>query len=68
MIWHLIIPKNVIYNVYSEIRKILSKYLFIEYQSNMLGYPNEYKYFSMDECNIISINNKDIWILGIIDN
>ena len=46
----------------------LSKYLYIEYQTNVLGYPNEEKYFSIDECNIISINNKSIWLLGIINN
>lgn len=46
----------------------LSKYLYIEYQTNMLCYPNEEKYFSIDECNIISINNKSIWLLGIINN
>ena len=34
----------------------------------MLGYPNEEKYFSFDECNIICINNKSIWLLGIINN
>ena len=40
----------------------------IEYESGKLGYTNENKYFSCDECNIVSIGNKSIWLLGIIDN
>ena len=32
----------------------------------MLGYPNEEKFFSIDDCHIISKNNKSISLLGII--
>ena len=48
-------------------RNIISKYLLIEYESNVLGARNENKYFSIDECNILNIDNIHIWLLGIID-
>ena len=33
----------------------------------MLGEESEHNYFSLDECNIISIKGIQIWLLGIID-
>ena len=48
-------------------RNIISKYLLIEYESNVLGSRNENKYFSIDECNILNIDNIHIWLLGIIN-
>ena len=61
------ISKNVIYNVFNEIRNVLIKFINIEYASNLLGEEGEQKYFAVDECNIISIKGIQIWLLGIID-
>ena len=58
----------VISKVYEEMRQIISNYINIEYQSNLLGELNSRKYYSVDECNIITINGTQIWLLGIIDN
>ena len=61
------ISKNVIYNVFTEIRNILIKFINIEYSSYLLGDENQNKYFVVDECNIISIKGIQICLLGIID-
>ena len=62
------VSKNIISKVYKEMTQIISKYLNIEYQSNLLGELNLCKYYSVDECNIITIKDTHVWLLGIIDN
>ena len=37
---------------------IITKYIMIDYESGKLGYNNENKYFSVDECNYFTIGNK----------
>ena len=60
--------QEIIRKVFKEMRRIISKYIMIEYESGKLWYNIENKFFSCDECNIVSIGNKNIWLLGIIDN
>ena len=60
--------KELIIKVFKEMRITILKYIMIEYESGKLGYFDENKYFSCDECNIVSIGNTSIWLLGIIDN
>ena len=52
----------------SFIKLTITKYILIVYESRFLGELNANKYFSFDECNIISIGTINIWLLGIIDN
>lgn len=60
--------KELLRKVFKEMRDTITKYILIEYESGYLGYLNENKYFSVDECNIITIGTINIWLLGIIDN
>ena len=41
-------------------RIIIFKYILIDYESVYLGYENKNKYFSIDECNILFIDNNQI--------
>ena len=62
------VSKNIISKVYKEMRKIISKYINIKYQTTLLGELNLHEYYSVDECNILTIKGTHIWLLGIIDN
>ena len=62
------VSKQIIPKVYNQIRRVIAKYLKIEYQSNFLGEQNANKYFSVDESLINHIDGKQVWLLGIIDN
>ena len=62
------VSKQIISKVYYQIKRVISKYLKIEYQSNFLGELNANKYFSVDESLINHIDGKQVWLLGIIDN
>ena len=58
---------ELINKVYKEIRNIIPKYLFLEYERNLLGSRHENKFYAIDECNILNIGNIHIWLLGIIE-
>ena len=60
--------KALIRKIYKEMRDTISKYLLIDYESGYLCSPNDNKYYSVDESNIITISSTHIWLLGIIDN
>ena len=55
------VSKQIIPKVYNQIRRVISKYLKIEYQSNFLGELNANKYFSFDESLINHIDGKQVW-------
>jgi len=54
--------------VYSELRLIIYLYMKILYESEAISTKNNRDYFSVDESLINHINNKKIWLLGIINN
>ena len=55
--------------IYTEIRRFFSKYYNIVYQSELLGYKNASKNFSVDESLFISDkDHNDIWVIEITDN
>ena len=62
------VSKSIISKVYKEMRKIISKYINIEYQTILLGELDLHKYYSVDECNKLTIKGTHIWLLGNIDN
>ena len=62
------VSKSIISKVYKEMRKIISKYINIEYQTILLGELDLHKYYSVDECNKLTIKGRYIWLLGINDN
>jgi len=52
-----------------EIRNIIAKYYYIEYQSEILGPKDFNNKYSVDERLISHTKNgEQIWVLGIIDN
>lgn len=54
--------------VYSELRLIIYLYMKILYESEAISTKNNRDYFSVDESLINHINNKQIWLLSIINN
>ena len=60
--------KNKIYEIYTAIRNIIYKYLKFEYRTTPLAEENENGFFSADESLIAHRNNRQIWLLGIINN
>ena len=55
------VSKKIIPKVFNEIKKIISKFLKINYQSGLLGEKNQNKYFSIDETLINHIEGKQVW-------
>ena len=49
-------------------RDTITKCILIDYESLFLCDLNANKFFSVEECNIITIGSNNIWLLGIIDN
>ena len=64
----LFVSDKLIRKVFTEMRKIICKYLKIEYQSKPLGEKDAEKYFSVDESLINHYKGKKVWLLGISDN
>ena len=62
------VSERTVRNVYTEMRKIITKYLKILYQSERLGYKDLHKNFSVDESLINHSENRKIWLLGACDN
>jgi len=62
------ISKQVINKVYKEIRNVIYNYYRIVYETEKLGEFNSNHYFSIDESLFGYRNNKQIWILGTIEN
>ena len=60
------ITKDLILRVYKEIRDVIYRYFRILYGSESLG--NHIDYYSIDESLFDRRNNKQIWILGAINN
>ena len=54
------VSKSIISKVYKEMRKIISKYINIEYQTILLGELDLHKYYSVDECNKLTIKGTHI--------
>ena len=42
--------------------------MYFVYNTELLGDVNQYGFFSVDESLFAHSNNKQVWILGIIDN
>ena len=56
-------------NVYTEIRKVISKYYNILYQSEPLGEKDKQRVFAIDESLFVTDgNNNQIWVIGAVDN
>ena len=56
-------------NVYTEIRKVISKYYNILYQSESLGEKDKQRVFAIDESLFVTDgNNNQIWVIGAVDN
>ena len=62
------ISYQIIYKVYKVIRNVIYRYTKFECQSVLLGEENENKIYSIDEYLIGHKNNRQIWVLGIINN
>ena len=62
------ITKELIMRVYKEIRDVIYRYLRLLYGSESLEEANHIDYYSIDESLFGHRNNKQIWILGAINN
>ena len=62
------VSERIVRNVFTEISKIITKYMKILYQSERLGYKDQHKNFSVDESLINHFENRQIWLLGACDN
>lgn len=62
------VSERIVRNVYTEMSKIITKYMKILYQSERLGYKDQHKIFSVDETLINHFENRQIWLLGACDN
>ena len=60
--------KNTLFRVYNEIRKIIYKYLKVVYLSEEFETLNKKEYFSIDENLFCHKNDKQIWIVGAVNN
>lgn len=62
------ITKKTILNIYKKARNIIHRFLFIKYQTELLGELNQAGFFSCDESLFGHCHGNQIWILGIINN
>lgn len=62
------VSEKIVRNVYTEMLKIITKFMKILYQSEKLGYKDQHKNFSVDETLINHFENRQIWLLGACDN
>ena len=64
-----LIPANgLVLKVFQELRIIIQKYMYFVYNTELLGDVNQYGFFSVDESLFAHCKNKQVLILGIIDN
>ena len=59
---------NTIDRVYNEVREIIYKYLKVAYLSEEFGTLNKNEYLSIDESLFCHKNDKQIWIVGAVNN
>ena len=65
---NVIISQNTLSKIYKEFRNIIYQYMKIVYNSEVISTENNNDYFAVDESLINHINNKQVWLLGIINN
>ena len=57
-----------VYNIYHEIRKIIYRYIKFVYQTEYIGEANLNNNFSVDESLMGNKNNRQLWLMDIINN
>ena len=65
---NIIIIKHTLLKIYAELKGIIYKYMKIVYRSEMINLTDNREYFSVDESLISHKHNKQIWLIGIINN
>ena len=62
------LSKRVISRIYKDIRNIIYKYMKFVYAQEFISKENVGENFSIDESLIGHVNNKQLWLIGIINN
>jgi len=62
------VSSHLVTQVCDSLRDVISKYLFVVYETEILGDENKGGYFSVDESMFGHVNGNQYWLLGIVDN
>jgi hypothetical protein len=62
------VSSHLVTKVYDSLIDVISKYLFVVYETEILGEENKGGYFSVDESMFGNANGNQFWLLGIVDN
>ena len=62
------ISKRSLLKIYQVFRNIIYKYMHLVYETENIGDANKNEFYSADESLITHHNNKQIWLLGVINN
>jgi len=63
-----VVSTRTIRKIYNKLRDLIINYLNVVYDSELLGEENKNGYFAVDESLFGHVENKQFWLLGIINN